>query len=130
MRACGRRDSSTQARGTIRPPPDGEIECEPDQVLLRIHQLLVAGRGAVPVVALEAGAHGEEVSNRDRALARVGVAGVDQRKTPRSIAIPVSIPATVFVHERVLRSVEASPSAYSSITISPPRRTATLVIAP
>jgi len=50
--------------------------------------------------------------------------------SPRSIAIPVSIPATVFVHERVLRSVWASPSAYCSVTTSPARETTTLVIAP
>jgi len=49
---------------------------------------------------------------------------------PRSIAIPRSIPATVFVHERVLCSVSGSPSAYCSRTISPPRETTTLVISP
>ncbi len=42
--------------------------------------------------------------------------------------MPVSTDATVLVHERVFRSVSASPSRYSSWTISPLRETTTLVI--
>ena len=49
---------------------------------------------------------------------------------PCSIAMPSSIPTTVFVHERVFLSVPASPSPYCSTRISPLRETSTLVISP
>jgi hypothetical protein len=46
--------------------PELQPEREREPVPLRVHELLVAGRRVVPVVALEAGAHRQQVAERDR----------------------------------------------------------------
>ena len=66
------RDTETDdARGAVAEAPrlaHGKAEREADPVVGRVHPLLVAGRCIVPVVALEAGAHGQQVAQRDRVL--------------------------------------------------------------
>src|SRR5205814_1759574 len=47
---------------------DGQRQREGGPVLLRIHPLLVARRRLVPVIAVEARAHGEDVADGDAAL--------------------------------------------------------------
>ena len=43
-----------------------QAEHEAEPILLRVHELLVAGRVLVPVVAVEARAHRQQVAERDR----------------------------------------------------------------
>ena len=81
----------------------------------------------VVVIAFQLGTHGQEVFHLDLVFAWVrilegflsGKNDVTLASTPQSIclsiAMPISMLVMVFVAERVLRNVEASPSKYCSI---------------
>jgi hypothetical protein len=124
------------ARGAVAERPlvgERQPEREREPILLRVHELLVAGRRVVPVVALETGAHRQQVTEsdgrcglleqlRDRRLDAGDDSAVDRdpEQHPRN-----GLGGRARVAQRLGVAL-----GYSSTTTSPPRATTMLVISP